>query len=241
MSPTQPRSTFTPVIAFSSKGKTQKSFSPIVNADSITVLGHGDLPKAEPATYDQMINAEIDCKRVTVRATVRTADQTLSVTPPNYFMRLQLIMDGGYISADVSTDNVLDFYGLLDADVEITGIASEKFDNKMHQIGTNLQVQSISDIKVVKRASSLPSDLPYTPIDRVIKASHFIDNTQRVRVHGSITYYQPGFAVVLQKGKKSIWINTLTYEPLRIGDAADATGFPEIHDGFIDLIARRSP
>jgi len=217
------------------KGKTQKSFSPIVNADSITVLGHGDLPKAEPATYDQMINAEIDCKRVTVRATVRTADQTLSVTPPNYFMRLQLIMDGGYISADVSTDNVLDFYGLLDADVEITGIASEKFDNKMHQIGTNLQVQSISDIKVVKRASSLPSDLPYTPIDRVIKASHFIDNTQRVRVHGSITYYQPGSAVVLQEGNKSIWINTLTYDPLRIGDEADATGFPEIHEGFIDL------
>jgi diguanylate cyclase (GGDEF)-like protein len=217
------------------KGKTQKSFSPIVSADSVTVLGHGDLPKAEPVTYDQLIQAETDCTLVTVRATIRTADQTLSVTPPHYFMRLQLIMDGGYMNADVSTEDAGEFDGLLDADAEITGIASEKFDNKMHMTGINLQVQSIAFIKIIKRASSRPTALPFTPMDRVIKASHFIDTTQRVRVQGSITYYLPGSAVVLQDGDKSIWINTLSQAPLRIGDEAEATGFPEIRDGFVDL------
>ncbi|MGB7984783.1 MAG: diguanylate cyclase [Terracidiphilus sp.] len=217
------------------KGRTARSFSPIVSADSVTVLSHGTLPKAEPVSYDQLISAESDCKLVTVRATVRTVDQTSSITPPHFFMRLQLIMDGGYLSADVSSQNAGEFNGLLDADVEITGIASEKFDNKMHMTGINLQVQSIANIQVVKRAGFHPSALAFTPMDKVIKASHFIDTTQRVRVRGSITYYLPGSAVVLQDGDKSIWINTQTQAPLRIGDQAEATGFPEIRDGFVDL------
>jgi diguanylate cyclase (GGDEF)-like protein len=61
------------------------------------------------------------------------------------------------------------------------------------------------------------------------------DSTPRVRVHGTITYYQPGSAVVLQEGSKSIWISTGTHNTLRIGDAADATGFSDVHDGFINL------
>jgi diguanylate cyclase (GGDEF)-like protein len=217
------------------KGRTARSFSPIVSADSVTVLSHGTLPKAEPVSYDQLISAESDCKLVTVRATIRTVDQTSSITHPHFFMRLQLIMDGGYLSADVSSQNAGEFNGLLDADVEITGIASEKFDNKMHMTGINLQVQSIAEIQVVKRAGFHPSALAFTPMDKVIRASHFIDTTQRVRVRGSITYYLPGSAVVLQDGDKSIWINTQTQAPLRIGDQAEATGFPEIRDGFVDL------
>jgi hypothetical protein len=45
----------------------------------------------------------------------------------------------------------------------------------------------------------------------------------------------PGSAVVLQDGAKSIWIATLTRKPLQVGDAADATGFPDNHDGFLSL------
>ena len=61
--------------------------------------------------------------------------------------------------------------------------------------------------------------------------------TQRVRVRGIITYYQPGGAVVLQDGSKSLWIMTASVAPLRIGDQADATGFPDVHDGFLALTA----
>jgi diguanylate cyclase (GGDEF)-like protein len=70
----------------------------------------------------------------------------------------------------------------------------------------------------------------------VITVAHLEDETARVRVHGTITYYQPGSAVVLQDGVKSIWVATQTYEPLKIGDEADATGFPDAHDGFINLV-----
>jgi len=217
------------------RGKTRKSFSPIVEADSITLLGHGAVPKAVPASFEEMIRSETNGRLVTVRATIRAADRKLSPEAPVYFMRLQMHMDGGYLTADVEGDDAIALQGLLDAEVEVTGIAAEIFDTKMNQTGIHMHIQSLSDVKVIQRSSSGPWSLPETPIDRVIAVYHSNDSTPRVLVHGTITYYLPGYAVVLQNGDKSIWINTLTYEPLRIGDAADATGFPEVHDGFVNL------
>jgi diguanylate cyclase (GGDEF)-like protein len=217
------------------RGKTQKSFSPIVIAGSVTMLGRVALPKVEPASFDQMIRAETDCKLVTVRGVVHTADRELSGAAPVHFLRLQLLMDGGYFSANVDSDDAGALEGLLDAEVELTGIASEEFDSKMHQTGILIHVQSLSDVRIIKHADSSPWSLPDTPMDRVITVFHRSDSTSRVRVHGTITYYLPGSAVVLQNGAKSIWIATLTNNPLRVGDAADATGFPDNHDGFLNL------
>jgi diguanylate cyclase (GGDEF)-like protein len=217
------------------KGKTQKSFNPIVLADSVKLLGRVALPKAVTATFDQMIRAETDCKLVTVRGVVRTADLSLSLVAPVHFMRLQLLMEGGYFDANVDSDDVGVLESLLDTEVELTGIASEEFDSKMHQTGILIHVQSLSDVRIIKRADSSPWALPVTPMDRVITVFHSSDSTSRVRVHGTITYYLPGSAVVLQDGAKSIWIATQTHNPLRIGDAADATGFPDNHDGFLNL------
>jgi diguanylate cyclase (GGDEF)-like protein len=218
------------------QGKTQKSFNPIVIAGSVTLLGRVALPKAEPASFDQMIRAETDCKLVTVHAMIRTADRELSLVAPMHYTRLQLIENGGYMDANVDTDNPDALQNLLDAEVEITGVASEQFDNKMQETGILLHVQSLGDIKIIKHADSSPWSLPVTSMDRVISVYHLNDSAPRVRVHGTITYYLPVSAVVLQDGAKSIWISTLTQQPLRIGDAADATGYPDVHDGFLNLV-----
>jgi diguanylate cyclase (GGDEF)-like protein len=41
--------------------------------------------------------------------------------------------------------------------------------------------------------------------------------------------------VVLQNGAKSLWIAAQAHNPMAIGDLADATGFPDVHDGFLTL------
>jgi diguanylate cyclase (GGDEF)-like protein len=218
------------------RGKTQGSFNPIVVSDSITLLHHGDRPKPVPANFDQMIRAETDCKLITVRGTVRAADSVTNGISPARSIRLQLLMDGGYFEANIDSDDSGALENLLDAQVELTGVGGEIFDSKMHESGIRMHVQSLSDVRIVQRANSSPWSLPITAMDRVITASHLQDSTARVRVHGAITYYQPGSAVVLQDGDKSIWIGTLTYKPLTIGDEADATGFPDTRDGFIHLM-----
>jgi diguanylate cyclase (GGDEF)-like protein len=217
------------------RGTTQKSFNPIVIAKSVTLLRHGPLPTPYPASFDEMIRADVDCRLVTVRAVVHAADFLSSTEADVHFIQLQMLMDGGYFEVNVDTGNANDADNLLDAEVELTGVASGQFDSKMHETGILMHVQSISDIKIISPAKSNPWTLPVTPMDRVITVYHLRDSTSRVRVHGTITYYQPGSAVVLQDGSRSIWISTGTRKPLRIGDAADATGFPDVHDGFLNV------
>lgn len=56
-----------------------------------------------------------------------------------------------------------------------------------------------------------------------------------MRVRGVVTYYQPGDSVVLQDGQKSIRVILGSSPEVRVGDLADAIGFPDVHDGFLTL------
>lgn len=217
------------------RGTTHESFRPYVNSRDITLVGHGALPKSIQPDFQQMIRAEADCKLVTVKALVRSADlvpDTRSPIPAGY---LRMIVDGGPIDANVDTQDETALKDLLDAEVEITGAVSGHFDNKMQMTGVLLHVQSLAGIKILKRAASDPWSLPVTPMDRIVTGYRLNDFSERMRVRGTITYYQPGAALVIQDGSRSLWINTDSWNPLHVGDIADAIGFPTVEDGFLKL------
>lgn len=215
------------------RGKTQDSFNPVVISDSVTLLRHGDPPRPIQADFDRLIRAQLVCMRVTVHAVVHSADLVWSDNGRQIY--LQMLIDGGYIDAAVNSEDANSLKGLLDATVEVTGVVGEKFDGKKQQVGIAIWVQTLADVKILKRGGIDPDSLPVTPMDQVLSASHVQDLTQRVRVKGAITYYQPGSAIALQSGAKSLWIMTLTDTPMRVGDLADVTGFPDVRNGFLTL------
>jgi diguanylate cyclase (GGDEF)-like protein len=216
------------------RGTTQGSFHPVVAADSVTLLHHGDLPEPVPATYDELIRGLDDCMLVTVRGIVRSADKS-NTDENSRSAFIELLTEGGYVSVFADFYTAEEREQLLDAEVEVTGVAGGQFDGKMQMHGVQINVPSHAGVKILKQASASPWSLPLTPMDQVIARSHITDRTQRVRVHGTITYYQPGSSVVLQDGQRSLWISTFTIDPLQVGDAVDATGFPESHNGFLAL------
>ena len=91
---------------------------------------------------------------------------------------------------------------MLDAEVELTGVDSGRFDGKMQLTGVMLHVASLANIRVLKRAQASPWSLPVTEMDEILKSYHVVNRTERVRVQGTITYYQPGSTVVLQNGSQ---------------------------------------
>ena len=214
-------------------GITRASFTTDVLSESVKVLGHGTLPQPVPADFGQLIRAERDCMRVSVRATVRSADAVNFGEMHGVYLKLTL--DEGSIDATVAGTDAIQLKELLDAEVEVTGVVSGKFDSKMQLVGILLEVPSLADVKVLKRAEVSPDSLPTIPMDQVLASSNLHDMTRRVRDQGTITYYQPGSAVVLQSGTRSLWITTHSSNPLRIGDIAVATGFPDARDGFLAL------
>jgi diguanylate cyclase (GGDEF)-like protein len=208
------------------RGTTQDSFRPIVVASSVTVLHHGALPKPISADFGDLILGQHDCMLVKMHGVVRSADLVPSDSSPVRSITLQIITDRGYFEANVDDDNQESFNDLLDDEVEVTGAAGGEFDDKMEQTGIVLHVPTPANIRILKRTNTNLWDLPLTPMNWILGGYRVSDSTPRVRVQGTITYYQPGSVVVLQSGSRSLWIRTRTDLPLRIGDLADATGFP---------------
>jgi diguanylate cyclase (GGDEF)-like protein len=215
------------------KGTTHESFRPFIVSSDITLLGHGPAPTPVLAGFNDLIHAQLDCRLVTVRATVRAAD--IIYTADRHVMQLQMALPNGNIDAVVDSEDATSLENLLDAEVEVTGAVSGRFDGKMQETGILLHVTSLADVKLVKHAGANPWALPVTPMDEIFSSIRVSNATQRVRVKGTVTYYQPSSAAVLQDGNKSLWIMTQTHIPLHIGDQADATGFPDVHDGFLTL------
>jgi diguanylate cyclase (GGDEF)-like protein len=215
------------------RGTTQDSFRPIVISNDVTLISHAALPKPIHASFDEMIRGERDCMFVTLQGVVRAAD--LVTFARGRITDLQILVDGGYVEALVSSTDAGALKNLLDAEVEVTGVVSGRFDGKKQLTGTALYVSKLADVKILKPASADFESLSVTPMDQILGGYHVRDFTSRVRVHGTITYYQPGSAMVLENGTKSLWITTQTDQPMRIGDLADASGFPDASGGFITL------
>lgn len=214
------------------RGTTDSSFRPIIRAGSVERLGHGSMPPSVEANYDDLIAARYDGRLVTVRAVVRSADVA------NYALknsRMQVDVDGADIDVTLDANDGEALKRMLDAEVEITGVDSGRFDGKMQMTGAMLHVTSLENITVLKGARFSPWSLPLTPMDEILRGYHVINRTHRVRVEGTITYYQPGSAVVVQRGDKSLWIRTKIRNELRLGDVAEATGIPDVRDGFLAL------
>ena len=217
------------------RGITAPSFRPIVVSNDVTVVGHGTIPKPILATFSDLINARYDSMVVTVRGVIRTADLDQTPVVNGRGAYISIATDGGAVAGFVQGNDVSALKGLLDAKVDITGIASGRFDGKMQLTAVLLDVASVSDIKLVKPAASNPWTIPITQMGEILTAYHVNNLTQRTRVSGTITFYQPGSAVVLQNGASSLWVDTQSFASLRIGDRADAIGFPSDPNGFLAL------
>jgi len=217
------------------KGATHNSFRNEVFGDSVTLLHHGSLPEPVPATFDLLMRGERDCSLVRVHAVLHTADLALSTAAPIHNIVLQMLTEGGELHANLDSTDIGAFKDLLDAEIEVTGVVSGRFDGKSQLTGIDLNVSSPAGIKILKRAPSSPWSLPATPMDQILNGFYEKNMTRRILVRGVVTYYQPGSLVVLQNGSQSLRIMTQSYVPLRIGDLADATGFPDLYDGFLTL------
>ncbi|MGD0547289.1 MAG: GGDEF domain-containing protein [Terracidiphilus sp.] len=215
------------------KGIAQESFRPIVIAESVTVLGHGSLPKPLPVTFEELLRVQHDCMRVVMRAQVRSADVVLSASRPT--THLVMLADGSPMEAFVNSSDEKQINQLVDAEVEVVGVAGITFDGKTQRIGVGLSIPTLADIKILRRAETNPWALPETQMDEILDGYLVKDLSRRVRIHGTITYFQPASALVLQSGEKSIWVATKREEPLRVGSEADVTGFPDVHNSFLAL------
>ena len=215
------------------RGTTDGSFRPIVVSSDLTLLHHGSPPPPARATWAAMVRAEFDCRYVVVRGTVRAANLGLSSGRP--VTQLELQTGGGVVGVTIDSADPNDLKSLLDAQVDVTGTLSGRFDGKMQQTGLLLHATAIRDVKIIRPPTMDAWSLPITPMDEVLKASNVEDRGDHVRVQGTLTYYRPTSMAILQDGNRSLRIQTPQIDRLRIGDRVEAIGIPSVENNFLTL------
>ncbi|MBS1999263.1 MAG: hypothetical protein JSS86_23210, partial [Cyanobacteria bacterium SZAS LIN-2] len=230
---TTPSQTLAPGDRVVVTGTTRASFRPEVKADRIVVQGHGEPPAPVQAEFRQLIRAELDCQRATVRGFVRSANVVKD--EGNSILYLQLQMKDGTVDAQMPESGPTDLASLLDAEVELTGAVAGRFDRKMQITGILIEASSVADLKVIRPAAVAPKDLPITPIDQMLSGYSVQNNTGRVKITGTITYYLPGSTLVLQNGDRSVLVTTQFERPAKVGNLATVSGFPDVENGSLVL------
>lgn len=212
-------------------GKTVSSFKTDIAADNVRVEEHGKLPVAHAAEFTDLIDSKLDSILVKVRGRIVSA--TYGAPAANTDLRFHLKVRNGVIEGDIAYPGNLTPQQLLDAEVEMTGVAGGAFDSKMQMGGVWLDIDSPDQIHVLHPPVHDPWSLPAVPLNEVIHAYRRGEESERVRVVGTLTYYEPESVAIIQRNGQAMLLSTGTTEPISTGTEVEATGFPEITDDSI--------
>ena len=135
-------------------GKTNASFRPEIEANTVHFLKHGPVPAPEPVQFRDLIQAKFDSHLVRVSGHVQAA--AMDQETPNPGMRIQIQMAQGTVEARVAHPGFLKAADLLDNDIELVGVAGGAFDSRMQMAGVWIDVYAESDVKVLHRPITNP-------------------------------------------------------------------------------------
>jgi diguanylate cyclase (GGDEF)-like protein len=209
-------------------GHTTASYRTVVAVDpTIRVIGHGPMPAAHPATYRELMSGVWDCKYVSLRGVVRSAN--LEYEGSHIVAQLEVLVPGGIVQVYLLDYDRLDLTGLLDAEVEFSGVSGGHYNAEWQLMRANVYLSSREEMQVLRQPKVRPTALPLTRINDVIQKKSVIDASERVRVRGTVTFYEPGVTLILEHDGQSLPMTTRQIDPIPLGAVVDAIGFPDDH------------
>jgi hypothetical protein len=214
-------------------GVTAPSFKPIVVAQEVRFLAHGSLPVPQPAKFQDLIKAKWDSQYVVIRGHVLSA--ALDASQPFHSLRIRVKVPDGTVEGIVAKPGKLRPEELLDAEVRLTGVAGGEYDSKMQLAGMWLDMNTWEDLVILRRPATDPWSLAAIPMDDVVSAFRYSNQSHRVRIAGTLTYYEPGSLAVLEHQGRSMLVKTQSTLPLHAGMGVEATGFPAIAEESVRL------
>jgi diguanylate cyclase (GGDEF)-like protein len=207
-------------------GTTAASFRPIVDASKVQFLRHGEPPPAQPAKFEDLIRAKWDSQRVEIRGHVLSA--ATAETEQYHNLRVRVSMPQGIVEGIVAHAGKLRPEELLDSDIRMVGVAGGAFDSRMQMAGVWIDVFSWQDIEILHRPEADPWSMPITLPSEVIFSYRNSNASGRVRISGTLTYFEPGALAVVEHDGIAMLVETRSSLPLHAGVGVEATGFPAV-------------
>lgn len=239
------------------RGTTVPSFATNIKASDMEPDGKGPFPRPLPVDWRGLLDRSNDCRYVSVTGVIRSAtlqfsagrnavsgirrregaptangqSGTQATRDEQPYLLIDLQMDGGSVRVHMEDTAGVNPLSLLDSEVRLDGVAGGLFDGKFQQIGAELWVSSAKQMEILKPATDTPGKLPLAEIGRIEAKAYVVDQSQRVRVRGSVTLYQPGLQLVVETpDRKAVLVDTYEESPLQVGQVVDVVGFPYPHE-----------
>ena len=207
-------------------GVTAKSFRTSVQTNPrIRVIGTGPVFQPLRSDYPHLMSGAMDCRFVTIHGIIRSAEIEVHDSDP--VAELEILMPGGIVQAFIQNYSGLDMSQLIDAEVELSGVMGGQFNARSQLMHTMVYAGDAQDLHVIARPKVSPLDIPETDINDVVSTRFILDRSTRVRVRGTVTYYRPGYSLVLQHAGKSLAVITRQTGRLPLGSVVDVIGFAD--------------
>lgn len=202
-------------------------FAPQIVPRKFTVIGTTALPEARPSKFDELSTGKLDSQRVEVEGIVRSvmpderADLRRTVT-------LKMASDDGVFPVYVSDLPPDKLRAVVDASVKARGVVGGVFNERRQMIGIKLYVGRAEDLIIEETGPGEPFSVRTTPVESLLRFEPEGASRHRVKVRGTVTFYQPGGAMYVEDGTGGVAVRTRQAEPLSVGDRVEVLGFPEM-------------
>ncbi len=219
-------------------------YAPVVVVDKLTVVGEMPLPKAKPVNYQQLASGTEDSQFVEIDGIVR------SVRPleNSDYHQIEITTGGGRLlifARDLPVENA---QSLLDSTVRVRGVCSTQFNHQRQLFSIRLMVPRPADLTIETPATKDPFDVATRPIGSLLQFAPQSTYGHRVKVAGTVIYFEPGALLFLQDAGHGVQVETKERDPLQPGDQVEVMGFvsqgdytPLLQDAVYRKIASSNP
>jgi signal transduction histidine kinase len=205
------------------------AYSPQIEGPTIRLNGHARLPHPKNVSFVQLSDGQEDAQYVAIEGVIRAVtlrDDALTTVPIDGTL-LMVDMPGGRIDVALPTQSYKAAVGLIGAKVRVSATALARKNDDRQATGVMLIAPGIEYLTVLQAG---PRDLFSTrmfPIGSLLQYRSGTDYFQRVRIQGTLTYYEQGHRFILQDRSRAIVAYPANSQPLQIGDHIEAVGFLE--------------
>jgi len=196
-------------------------YAPVIMPKQVRLLGTVPLPAPKLVTYEQLASGKEDSQFVEVVGIVRSV-QFQEAT--KYYL-IEIATGGGRLSVYAQKLPVERIEELPDSRVRVRGVCSTQFNHRRQLFAIRLMVPRAEDLMVETPAPKDPFAVPARPIGSLLQFTPQESFGRRVKIEGTVIYYEPGKVFFLQNGDQGMEVQTKGREALAPGDQVEALGF----------------
>jgi signal transduction histidine kinase len=196
-------------------------YAPVVMVEKIQVIGKAALPPAKPVSFAQLATGAEDSQLVEISGIVRSVRAVESTS----FYQVDITTGGGRLRIFAKTLPVAQPEELLDSTVRVRGVCSTQFNQQRQLFAIRIMVPGPEDLKIEIPAPEGMMVAAPRPLGSLLQFTPQESSGHRVKLTGTVIYFEPGLGLFLQDGNHGVEIQTQQQTPLQLGDHVEALGF----------------